>query len=505
MRGALALTLVLGVSAAAVAQSGPQTIPGLEHFSLPGTRTPTPSPSPTPSASPRARPPVSRATPTAAASRPRPAPTPPSRPAPRATPTPRPTPTPRAAPTTRPAPVVRTTPTLRPVPAARPTPVVRAPLVPPIVRTVPPPTPRQIVTPTPVAAPPAAAPSPVAVAPVATPTPVATPIEATPVPDATPAATSTALPPVDVPTDEGRLTLRNTLASMSDLVPTLAIGGGVVLVLGLALWLIRRRRGEQDAVPEEDDRRAAGHERFDLGLDLLAPPPPPPSAESPPSAAPEPAPELPLPIAPTQAPPAPPPAAPQPDRVPFQPIEPVAAPVPAAAPISAQDSAEGRATLDIKLMPRRAGTNLTGAAVEYDLIVHNVGNAMATDIRLDVRLLSAGAQQDALISALFAAPIDRSITAAFDLPADAEVKLGGMGILPGDKVDAMTVEGRAMFLPVMTVNLTYDWAGGSGQTARSFVIGIDRGGDARLGAFRLDTSRMYEQVGALEYTIAVDR
>eukprot|EP01035_Chromulina_nebulosa_P009401 gene9401-biopygen7894 len=145
-------------------------------------------------------------------------------------------------------------------------------------------------------------------------------------------------------------------------------------------------------------------------------------------------------------------------------------------------------------MPRRAGTNLTGAAVEYDLIVHNVGKVVATDIRLDVRLLSAGAQQDALISALFAAPIDRSITGAFDLPADAEVQLGGMGILPGDKVDAMTVEGRVMFLPVMTVNLTYDWAGGSGQTARSFVIGIDRGADARLGAFRLDTSRMYDQL-----------
>jgi hypothetical protein len=189
--------------------------------------------------------------------------------------------------------------------------------------------------------------------------------------------------------------------------------------------------------------------------------------------------------------------------VPFQPIEPVAAAAPA--PISVQDAAAERATLAIKLMPRRAGTNLTGAAVEYDLIVHNLGKVVATDVRLDVRLLSAGAQQDALISALFAAPIDRSITGAFDLPPDAEVQLGGMGILPGDKVDAMTVEGRVMFLPVMTVNLTYDWAGGSGQTARSFVIGIDRGADTRLGAFRLDTSRMYDQVGALEYTIAVDR
>lgn len=168
-------------------------------------------------------------------------------------------------------------------------------------------------------------------------------------------------------------------------------------------------------------------------------------------------------------------------------------------------AAKARPRLEIALAPRRAGTNLTGAAVEYDLAVRNGGAAAATGVRLDVRLLSAGAQQDALVSALFAAPIDRSITSVFDLPPGAEVQLGGMGILPRDLVVAMTIEGRELFVPVMTVNLTYDWDGGSGQTARSFVIGVDRGADARLGAFRLDTSRMFDQVGALEYTIAVDR
>lgn len=310
------------------------------------------------------------------------------------------------------------------------------------------------------------------------------------------------LTPVDAPSEDERLTLHNALAGVSDLVLTLAIGGGAVIVLGLVLWFVRRRRSEEDAPIEEDDRRVAGHERFDLGVDLLVPPTPTP-APTPPAE--EAAPERPVPTAPNPAAAATPAGSAQPDRVPFQPIEPDTAPVPDAAPAAAKDATAGRAALDIKLIPRRAGTNLTSAAVEYDLMVHNAGAVAATGVRLDVRLLSAGAQQDALVSALFAEPIERSITPAFDLPPGAEVQLGGMGILPRDMVVPMTIEGRELFVPVMTVNLTYDWAGGSGQTARSFVIGIDRGADTRLGAFRLDTSRMYDQVGALEYTIAVDR
>ena len=255
----------------------------------------------------------------------------------------------------------------------------------------------------------------------------------------------------------------------------------------MLLWFFRRRRaGDRDDEAEEDNRRDDRHERFDLGVDTRI--------------APEPAPV---------APPAEPPASPAPQRVPFapvaDPVAPVAAPIIKEAPAPQAAPVTGRATLDIALHPRRAGTNLTSAAVEYDVVVRNVGAAAATAVRLDARLLTAGAQQDGLIAALFAEPIARPITPAFDLAAGAEVKLSGMGILPRERVSAMTVEGRELFVPVMTVNLTYDWAGGSGQIARSFVIGIERGAGAKMGAFRLDDVRMFSEVGALEYTIAVDR
>jgi hypothetical protein len=355
------------------------------------------------------------------------------------------------------------------------TPTPRPTSPPPLAHPTPALSPRPIVTHTPA--------PPIVAAPVATPLPA--PVATAPIPEPTPVGPETEQPAVEPTGDEGRLTLRNTFADLSDFLPTIAIGVAIVTVLGLLLWFFRRRRaGDRYDEGEEDERRVDRHERFDLGLDMRVP------AE-------------PEPVAPPAAPAPPPPA----ERVPFEPLAPpVVARVidEAPAPPAPAPVAE-RATLDVALHPRRAGTNLTSAAVEYDVVVRNDGGAAATSVRLDVRLLTAGAQQDTLINALFAEPVERPITPPFDLLPGTEVRLGGMGILPRERISAMTVEGRELFVPAMTVNLTYDWAGGSGQTARSFVIGIERGAGGKMGAFRLDDVRMYAEVGAIEYTIAVNR
>ncbi|PTS78066.1 hypothetical protein DBR17_12875 [Sphingomonas sp. HMWF008] len=169
-----------------------------------------------------------------------------------------------------------------------------------------------------------------------------------------------------------------------------------------------------------------------------------------------------------------------------------------------------RAALDLGIVVKRAGTNLLSAAVEYTILIENVGAVTATNIRLDVRLLSAGPAQDAQIAALFQMPITQPATAPFDLPPGTTVDLGGMALHPKDALEVMTIGDRTLFVPVLTVNVTYDWdaAGtpGRGQTARSYVIGIDRGGDSKLQPFRLDAvARMYDTVGALAYTTAVTR
>ncbi|QBM77784.1 hypothetical protein E2E30_11915 [Sphingomonas sp. AAP5] len=163
-----------------------------------------------------------------------------------------------------------------------------------------------------------------------------------------------------------------------------------------------------------------------------------------------------------------------------------------------------RASIVFELTPKRAGTNLLSAAVEYLIVLRNAGDVAATGVRLDIRLLSAGAQQDAVIEALFAAPIAQPITTPFDLPAGVSVELGGMAMHPKATLEVMDVGGKALFVPVLTINAHYAWArGGSGQTARSYVIGIDRGAGGKLAPFRIDSAaRMYDTVSAIEYTVS---
>ena len=241
----------------------------------------------------------------------------------------------------------------------------------------------------------------------------------------------------------------------------------VLAAAGIGWWW--RRRGLREEAEQRDD---GSHEIFvfespETPAELPPPPPPPPPVPPPPPA-------------PTPAPP---------------PIAPVAT---------------MRATLDLDLIPTRAGTNLLSAAVEYTILLRNTGDAAATGVRLDVRLLSAGPRQDAVIAALFDMPIAQPNTTPFDLPPGTTVDLGGMAMHPKDSLEVMDVSGRTLFVPVLAVNITYDWAGsdtvGSGQTARSYVIGIDRGGDAKLQPFRLDAAaRMYDTVGALAYTATAIR
>ncbi|GAA0313554.1 hypothetical protein GCM10009087_24820 [Sphingomonas oligophenolica] len=168
--------------------------------------------------------------------------------------------------------------------------------------------------------------------------------------------------------------------------------------------------------------------------------------------------------------------------------------------------ASARATLDVEFKPKRAGTNLLSAAVEYEISVANSGETTARAVKADVRILSAGAEQDAILRALFAGPIEKPATAPFDLPPGETATLGGMAMMPKETLSVMTVEGRALFVPVLAINLLYEWEGGSGQTATSYVIGIDRGEGAKLAPFRLDgASRMRDDISRIPYTVSARR
>jgi len=308
--------------------------------------------------------------------------------------------------------------------------------------------------------------------------------------------------------------------------PILVGGGALVLLIGgLGFWFLQRRdRFDDDGEPGAKDEK---HAHFALIPDRPLPPPAPvsPGGETARGGF---NPSPPTPRVPAQAAldfgtppkrgahamfdlgavapesPAPPPIAE--DEAPQTVVEEkAAAPVEAVTqPATAMPAA--RATLDIELYAKRAGTNLLSAAVEYDIVVSNIGNAIAQGIQVDVRLLSAGVEQDGWIGSLFSSPIERPITAAFDLPPKGGIELSGMAMMPKEMVSVMTVQDRQLFVPVLTINLLYGWEGGTGQTATSYVVGIDRGEGAKLAPFRLDSApRMHGGVSTLPYTVSLRR
>ena len=385
---------------------------------------------------------------------------------------PAPTQTPPAS--SGPPPVVRTLPALTPTPARGPRPV------------APSPTPTRAPTQAPTLVPQPQPLAPPAALPTAVPTSNPTPIP-TPIPTGTP--TAEPLPPVVLPP------LPEPTSEPSPAAPDLdrgyrlngwqayaAIGGGAATLFLLGwltfLWLSRREEIADEPAPER-----LANTTFDLG-----------AADSPPALPPRPA----APVAappPTPLPPEPLAAAPLPAEIAPAPVE--------SQPVARQEVST-RARLDIELKPKRAGTNLLSAAVEYQILVTNAGDAPARLVTTDVRILTAGVEQDAILQALFSAPIEKPVTAPFDVAPGETATLDGMAMMPRDALNVMTVEGRALFVPVLAINLRYEWEGGSGQTATSYVIGINRGEGAKLAPFRLDgASRMRDDVSQIPYTVSV--
>lgn len=198
------------------------------------------------------------------------------------------------------------------------------------------------------------------------------------------------------------------------------------------------------------------------------------------------------------------------DFPPASPRQPDAPPSPAPQFLKPTPAIEPRAALDVTVRAIRAGTNLTSAAVDYEIDIKNSGELDATDIRLDLRLLSASADQDQLLAALYAAPIDKPNVVPFEIAAREQVSLGGMAMLPRELLTVMSAQGRDFFVPLLSVNLVYGWGdAATGQTASAYVVGIERnleGGGGKMAPFRLDTgSRMHDHIGVREHTLTIRR
>ncbi|MCM8730947.1 hypothetical protein ACFO8O_08240 [Hephaestia sp. GCM10023244] len=180
----------------------------------------------------------------------------------------------------------------------------------------------------------------------------------------------------------------------------------------------------------------------------------------------------------------------------------------AAEPIAPLPSrAAQRPRLDLGFRPRRAGMNVLSAAVDYELVVRNQGDAAARDVRIALQLFTAGDHHDAELRDYLDDPVEAPIVAAFDLAAGETRTVRAIALLPKEAVNVVTVQGRPMFVPLVAINALYHWGTDQhGQTATSHVVGIAQPGSAKMQPFWLDApARMYDRVGEHAHAIALTR
>jgi LPXTG-motif cell wall-anchored protein len=165
-----------------------------------------------------------------------------------------------------------------------------------------------------------------------------------------------------------------------------------------------------------------------------------------------------------------------------------------------QAPAAPRPWLELDIVPERAAATDAEAVVHYALTITNQGDAEARNIRIDPRLFNAGAEGD--MAAFFQGPIhELSGSPHITIPPGGTLKLNGQVAMPKAELREIEMAGRRIFVPMVAINVAYDWAGGgTGRTSRSWLVGREaETPQAKMGPFRLDLGpRIYRSVGRRE-------
>ena len=182
----------------------------------------------------------------------------------------------------------------------------------------------------------------------------------------------------------------------------------------------------------------------------------------------------------------------------------VVAPIIKAVPPAAPALQKPRPRIQLAFKPAAASATDERAAVQFVLTVANVGNAPARRVRIEARMFAMGEDHDAALAAFFAAPLERATSIASSIPPGISTDLRTQVTLPRAAVRPIRHADRMLFVPVVAINLLYEWDDGeAGQTAMSYVIGREnRPPVAKMAPFRLDQGpRVYREVGHREHEL----
>jgi hypothetical protein len=187
------------------------------------------------------------------------------------------------------------------------------------------------------------------------------------------------------------------------------------------------------------------------------------------------------------------PPAPKPVAKPALKLPPKVSAVPAAPP----KPAGPRAEIEVQFIPARASATEDAAVVEFELVLKNVGDAPAANIRIDTRMFNASATQE--MAEFLKGPIhETSGSPHVQIQPGEEMRLQSAMAMPKQDVREILMQGQRLFVPAVASIVAWEWGSeGRGRATQSWLVGREsQTPSAKMGAFRLDLGpRIYRQVG----------
>ncbi|HEY0028821.1 MAG TPA: hypothetical protein VGC35_13220 [Allosphingosinicella sp.] len=168
-----------------------------------------------------------------------------------------------------------------------------------------------------------------------------------------------------------------------------------------------------------------------------------------------------------------------------------------AAPAAPPEPVGPRAVLEIEFIPARASATEDAAVVEFELVLKNVGNAPAGNIRIDTRMFNASATKE-MADFLKGAIHETSGSPHVQIAPGGELRLQSAMAMPKQDVREIMMQGQRLFVPAVASVFAWDWGtDGRGRATMSWLVGRETENKAaKMGAFRLDLGpRIYRQIG----------
>ncbi|HEY0626740.1 MAG TPA: hypothetical protein VGD10_08395 [Allosphingosinicella sp.] len=178
-------------------------------------------------------------------------------------------------------------------------------------------------------------------------------------------------------------------------------------------------------------------------------------------------------------------------------------PRPAPVPVAPVVDQALRPWLDIEFKPEKLVATDQDTSVHFQLLVKNNGQSAARNVRITAKMFNPSPDQKEAIKAFFATPLEAK-GEPVTIPPQLAARFKPSVVMPRESIRVLEVQGRPIFVPTVAINIQYEWGEGQkGQTCKSFLIGTEKEGADKMGAFRLDLGpRIYRQVGGRPLELA---